>query len=151
MAVKKRKDRPEQGLNIDPAVQAYLSGGAQAEVNARRVAAMDLSQAQRRKRARDKARNRCYYDLPMDIGDRIAEIADEYGIPKSQLVAFLLDIAIRALDAGMDLRPYLRPSRVPRFEWFLALPEDEQVEITLKGNSGVERNWTGGWNGWNEG
>ena len=132
MAIKKQKDQPEQGLNVDPAVQAYLSGGAQAEVNARRVAAMGLSQAQRRKRARDAARSKATYDLPAELIARIDKVAAEYDVPKNQVAAFFLDHALRQYETGrVDLTPYLRPSRVPRFSQFLRLPEEPSDDWNL--------------------
>ncbi len=123
MAVK--KDAPLQDIEIDAAVQAYLARETQAEVNARRKKEMKLTRAQRRKREKDAARTKATYDLPETIKERIEVIATEFGIPKSQLAAFFLDHAIREYDIGrIDLRPYLRPSRVPRFESFLILPGD---------------------------
>jgi hypothetical protein len=131
---KKKKDAPLQEIGIDAAVQAYLGRSAQAEVDARREREMSLSKSKREKRKKDKARNRVWYDLPGEIIDRIAEIAAEHQIPKSQLAAFLLDRAIREYDAGeIDLTPYLRPSRIPRFSSFLILPGEVDSGWSISG------------------
>jgi len=127
MAVK--KNPPLQAIEIDPAVQAYLGAGQQTRLNERREKEMSLSKAQRAKRARDKARSKATYDLPAAIKEQVEQIAGEYRIPKSQLVAFLLDHALRAYARGeIDLQPHLRPSRVPRFEMFLQLPDTSNAD-----------------------
>ena len=130
MAVK--KDTPLQDIRIDPAVQAYLGIEKQTKVNERRVKEMSLTRAQRRKRAKDAARIKATYDLPEAIKLEIEKIATKYDIPKSQIVAFLLWHALRQYKHGdIDLMPYLRPSRVPRFTNFLVLPEESEEEWNL--------------------
>jgi len=45
------------------------------------------------------------------------EIAHKHGVPKSQLAAFFLHHVIQDYDKGsINLQPYKRLSRVPRFE-----------------------------------
>ena len=131
MAVK--KNAPLQDLGMDPAVQAYLGNGQQVRLNEQREREKSLSKSQRRKRKRDKARIKATYDLPAGIKEQVENIAAEYRIPKSQLVAFLLDRALREYAQGkIDLQPHLRPSRVPRFEMFLKLPEESKADEWMR-------------------
>ena len=125
MAVKKdKREAPLQEIKLDPAVQAYMSQGEQAEMDAQREKEVSLTAAQRRKRKKDAKRTRAIYDLPPLITNQIDAIAEDEGIPKSQLVAFLLHHALQDFAAGeIDLSPYKRFSRVPRFEWMLDLPD----------------------------
>jgi hypothetical protein len=127
MAVKKdKKNAPLQEINLDPAVQAYMGQGEQAALNAQREKEQNLTAAQRRKRKQDQQRVRAYYDLPLAIKNRVIEIAEGEGVPTSQLAAFLLQHALQTYQAGeIDIAPYKRNSRVPRFEWMLALPEQD--------------------------
>ena len=70
MAIKKDKEFPEQNVRLDPAVAIHLQNSAQAIADARRIKETSLTAAQRRKRAKDAARNKVTYDLPEQITDR---------------------------------------------------------------------------------
>lgn len=76
------------------------NGGSPARARARRTSA-GLSQ-----------RN---YDLPQQLADTVAEIADRLKCPMSSVVAWLI---LRGLDSSTldDLRATLTPARSPRFE-----------------------------------
>ena len=67
------------------------------------------------------------YDLPEHITDQINKIAAQFGdkgVPQNQVVAFLLDFALSQYEAeNINLNPHLKPSIVPRFSFFLALPD----------------------------
>jgi len=126
MAIKKDKEFPEQNVRLDPAVAIHLQNSAQAIADARRIKETSLTAAQRRKRAKDAARNKVTYDLPEQITDRIEAIAAQFGdkgVPQNQVVAFFLDFALRHYEENsIELDPYLKPSIVPRFSFFLDLP-----------------------------
>ncbi len=126
MAIKKDKEFPEQNVSLDPAVAIHLQNSAQAIADARRIKETSLTAAQRRKRAKDAARNKVTYDLPVQITDRIEAIAAQFGdkgVPQNQVVAFFLDFALRHYEENrIELDPYLKPSIVPRFSFFLDLP-----------------------------
>jgi hypothetical protein len=123
MAVK--RDAPKQKLQIDPAVEAYMSGDVgQQQASQIQKKEKSLTAYQRRKRTRDEARIKATYDLPVEIKRQLEGVAEEHGIPKSHLAAFLLDHAIRIYnDGGINLDPYLAPSRSPGFENSLVLPK----------------------------
>ncbi len=128
MAIRKGKDIPEQEISLDPAVAIHLQNTAQTLVDSKRHKEQNLTAAQRRKRAKDASRNKVTYDLPQHITDRLEDIAGQFGdrgIPQNQLVAFFLDFALHHYDEnGIELNPHLKPSIVPRFSFFLALPND---------------------------
>ena len=127
MAIRKGKDIPEQEIILDPAVAIHLQNATQATADTKRLKELGLTAAQRRKREKDAARNKVTYDLPEHITDRIEEIAGQFGdkgVPQNQVVAFFLDFALRHYDEdSIDLNAYLKPSIVPRFSFFLTLPE----------------------------
>lgn len=124
MAIRKGKDFPQQSIQIDPAVAVHLHNPRQNAVDAKRQKELGLTAAQRRKRQKDTQRVRDWYDLPVEVKKRIQEISDQYCIPKSQLAAHFLTRAIELYDNGaIDLNAHLKPSIVPRFKFFLDLPE----------------------------
>jgi len=60
------------------------------------------------------------YELPNKIRAKIDEVADELGIPKSQLVSALLIVGFDALEKGeLDLSNYLKPSRSPLYRYVI--------------------------------
>lgn len=111
---------------LDPAVDALLRDAE------RRERERKLPPRERKKRARERAKirerraRRVTYDLPPDLRRRLAAIAEEQGIPASQLVTWLLlrgleDLGDTAAERTARLRPYKAPSRSPRYEWNLLL------------------------------
>jgi len=124
MAIKKGKDFPQQSINIDPAVAVHLQNPHQITVDSKRQKELGMTAAQRRKRKKDSQRVRDWYDLPVEVKERIQEISGSFCIPKSQLAAHFLSVAIELYDNGeIDLNAHLKPSIVPRFQFFLDLPE----------------------------
>lgn len=61
-----------------------------------------------------KDRNRKQYDIPPEIDKAIKEYAAEYGIPESQIVAYLLVNGLLDID-NSDIWSRLRPSRSMRY------------------------------------
>lgn len=104
----------------DPAVQAILNG--QRAKQRQRT----MTPAQRRKAQRDGERNKATYDLPRGITDRIAEIAEVEGVPKSGVVAvFLLDAINRYDDRAIDLERFKQPSVSPKYSHVIEIPENK--------------------------
>jgi hypothetical protein len=119
---------------VDPAVDAIFG-----EVEERRNeiqltpeerAKLRLQRARERKRKaaekvriRDRRVNRVTYDFPPELRSQVAEIAEARSIPASQLAAWLLTRAFEHFGGEEDLtealRPYLSPSRSPRYTWNL--------------------------------
>ena len=130
MAVKKEaKNAPQQEIKLDPAVAAYMSNGHQAAADAQREKEVNLTAAQRRKRKFDRARTKATYDLPLEIKEKLRNIADTESVPVSHLVALFLHEAVRRYDAGeYDVTEYKEHSRHPAFEFALALPATDPSE-----------------------
>jgi hypothetical protein len=130
MAVKKdKKNAPLQEINLDPAVQAYMSLGDQAEMAAQIEKEKDLTEYQRRKRKRDAARVKATYDLTAWVKESIEKISTNHEIPKSNLAnVFLAEALARYVAGEIDLEIYKQPSRNPRFEWVLEIAASPPFE-----------------------
>lgn len=122
MAVKKPDERMDIPINPedDPAVQAAL-GPRRDGVYDKIARARKLTDAQRKKLARDAARNKVTYDLPAGLIEQIELMAkDVYKCPPSHLAALLLRQGLKAIASGeLNVYEHRVPSRVPRFEYFL--------------------------------
>ena len=90
-----------------------------------------------RERARQKTRKRQWkrvtYDLPPELARRMNRIADDKGISRSRLVAWLLTRALEEFGDSAEelhdlLMPYLGPSRARKYEWNLRVQLDERDE-----------------------
>jgi hypothetical protein len=120
MAKAKKERRPI----LDPAVAELLAGMEQ------RQAESQLPRKEREKKVRERAKiqarrdQRATYDLPPGIRSRIKELAEEERLPASQLVTLALFRFLSDFESGqVDLSEYKQPSRSPRYDWNLVLPE----------------------------
>ncbi len=119
---------PERKLErrpiLDPAVADLLSGLEQKQAETK------LPRREREKKVRERAKiqarreQRVTYDLPPHIRQNVKDLAEKEGVPASQLVAlallrFLRDLAQQQVDLGQ----YKQPSRSPRYDWNLVLPD----------------------------
>jgi hypothetical protein len=69
-----------------------------------------------RKRIRERQPNRATFDLTPKMRQKIADLAEKYGCPQSQLVALLLVHGIKAIFAGeIDPAALYTPSGSPKF------------------------------------
>ena len=123
-----RKDEEDRTIKIDPAVAHLLDEGRQ------RQEERSMSPSERKKLAKQREkmrqRNRKVLDLPEKITDRLKQLAEKYGCPESQVAAFLLAKGFQDLDdETLDLFPYLRPSRSPRYRNNLDIPHLEEGEV----------------------
>jgi hypothetical protein len=117
--------RKERRPILDPAVAELLSCMEQRQAEAQ------LPRKEREKKVRERAKiqarrdQRATYDLPPGIRSRIKELAEEERLPASQLVTLALIRFLSDLDAGrVDLAELKHPSRSPRYDWNLVLPEE---------------------------
>lgn len=93
-----------------------------------------LQDARRREQARaEKARakaasqadQRTFLLLPAALKAKVEALALGHGVPVSQVVAFLLFVALERLEDGeVDFGPYLEPSYSPKFDFELVHPAD---------------------------
>lgn len=110
---------------LDPAVAELLAGMEQRQIET------GLPRRQREKLARERAKiaarrdQRATYDLPPDIRARVKTLAEAERLPASQLVTLALVRFLQDYDAGrLDLGVFKQPSRSPRYDWNLVLPEE---------------------------
>ncbi len=88
--------------------------------------------AREREKIRARRPSRVTYDLPPDLRQRISALAEERGLPASQLVTLALLRFLKEFQAGaVALEPYQHPSRSPRYQWNLVYP-DELLAVLVK-------------------
>jgi hypothetical protein len=117
--------RLERQTILDPAVADLLSGMEQKQ------SLQQLSRKERQKKNKEHAKitarreQRATYDLPPAIRQQIKQMAEVNAVPASQIVTLALIRFILDINAGrVDLGDYKQPSRSPRYEWNLVLPEN---------------------------
>jgi len=114
----------ERRTILDPAVAGLLNDMENRQSDAA------LPRREREKKARERAKmsarrdQRATFDLPPALRQRIMELAEAERLPASQLVTLALARFLQDLSAGgLDLVPLKQPSRSPRYDWNLVLPE----------------------------
>lgn len=115
----------ERRTILDPAVASLLNDMEHRQSDAA------LPRREREKKARERAKmtarrdQRATFDLPPALRKRIMELAETERLPASQLVTLALARFLQDLSAGsLDLTSYKKPSRSPRYDWNLVLPDD---------------------------
>ncbi len=84
-----------------------------------------IRKAREREKIRARRPARVTYDLPPDLRKRFKALADERGLPASQLVTLALLRFLDDLEHGrVPLERYQHPSRSPRYAWNLVYPDD---------------------------
>lgn len=111
--------------SLDPAVADLLAGMELRQAEAQ------LPRKERERKARERAKiearreKRATYDLPPAVRQQVNQLAEELRLPASQLVTLALARFLQDYALGrIDLNELLRPSRSPRYDWNLAIPED---------------------------
>ena len=134
---------PEQKLvrrsSLDPAVADLLTGMEQ------RQAESQLPRRERERKARERAKiqarkeKRATYDLPPVVRQQINQLAEDQRLPASQLVTLALARFLQEYERGeIDLNELKRPSRSPRYDWNLFLPE-EMLPIAPRRKKSVKK------------
>jgi hypothetical protein len=115
----------ERRTILDPAVAGLLEDMEHRQSDAA------LPRRQREKKARERAKirarrdQRATFDLPPSLRQRIMDLAEAERLPASQLVTLALARFMQDLSDGeVDLSPLKQPSRSPRYDWNLVLPEE---------------------------
>jgi hypothetical protein len=118
------KDQRRQPL-LDPAVADLLNGME------KRQAETQLPRRQREKLAKERAKiqarrpQRATYDLPPAVRQIIKEMAEDEGVPASQLVTLALLRFLQDFETGIiKLGEMKQPSRSPRYDWNLVFPDE---------------------------
>ncbi len=108
--------------DVDPAVSALLGKQRQREGEKRLSPRERRRKARERERAKRRLAGRVNWDLPPALKERLNAIAEEEGVPVSQLATVLLIEGLRRLRSGeLQLRKYYSDS--PRFRFVLEVPE----------------------------
>src|SRR5512135_2792721 len=115
----------ERRTILDPAVAGLLNDMEHRQSDAA------LPRRQREKKARERAKirarreQRATFDLPPSLRQRIMDLAENERLPASQLVSLALARFLQDLSSSqVDLGPLKQPSRSPRYDWNLVLPEE---------------------------
>lgn len=113
----------EEAANMaDPAVSALLTQSERRRSEAR----LAPKEREKKRKERDKIRARrpyhTTYDIPVELRQKIRDLAERHGVPASQiatlgLLRFVEDVSGRQVDIDF----YKAPSRSPRYEYNLVL------------------------------
>lgn len=133
-------DFEETAQLTDPAVNALL------QQREKRQAEAQLPHKEREKKKKERAKIRARrpyhttYDIPVELRQRIKEIAEQHGVPASQiatlgLLRFVEDLADRRLDLGA----HKVPSRSPRYDFNLVIPMEEYPATFATSRRGKKR------------
>jgi len=99
---------------VDPAVADMLADMEKK----RRIASLPKSKQE--KARKDSVRHKAGMDLPIELHERLRAIAEKEHISVSGLAVFFLYRGTLEYEASrVDLSPYKRISRSPRFEYIL--------------------------------
>jgi hypothetical protein len=119
---------------LDPAVAGLLNDMEQRQSDSA------LPRREREKKARERAKirarreQRATFDLPPALRQRIMDLAAAERLPASQIVTLALARFLRDLGTSqVDLAVFKQPSRSPRYDWNLVLPEDLLPREEAKG------------------
>ncbi len=109
---------------IDPAIKSVLG---EDPLYGRMAKERNMTASQRKRAKADRERNRVMIDMPEDLQEVVDRIAEAEGLPRSQVVSWLLAIGLQHFDRGemIDARV---PSRSMRWEFTLDIPEIELPE-----------------------
>lgn len=119
-------DFGQELTQADPAVNLLLQRTEQRHQEAR----LSPKEREKKKKEREKIRARrpfhTTYDIPVELRERIKELAEAHGVPASQIATLGLLRFVEDLARGrVDLNRYKAPSRSPRYDFNLILPLEE--------------------------
>lgn len=132
--------KPVRRATLDPAVADLLAGMELRQSEAQ------LPRKEREKKARERAKiqarreQRATYDLPPAVRQRIRQISEDERVPASQIVTLALARFLQSYTSGESgLNDLKRPSRSPRYDWNLTLPEELLAESAARKKVPVRR------------
>ncbi len=110
---------------LDPAISDLLDGMEQRQLESQLPKRLREKKARERAKIASRREQRATYDLPPQIRQHIKDLADQLSLPASQLVALAILRFLNDHEQGLiDLGDYKQPSRSPRYDWVLKIPED---------------------------
>ncbi len=121
---------------IDPAVSSLLSGMEQRAAEAQLPRRERERLVKQRLKIQARREQRATYDLPPVLREQLRELAENLGLPASQLATLAIARFLIDYNQGsIDLEIYKQPSRSPRYDWNLVFPE-ELIPRTKKKKGG---------------
>lgn len=119
-------DFGEAARMADPAVSALLNQSERRQSEAR----LPQKDREKKKKEREKIRARrpfhTTYDIPIELRQRIKDLAEKERVPASQIAALALLRFVRDYDSrAIDLLGYKVASSSPRYDFNLVLPVEE--------------------------
>ena len=118
------KGKSDNRQPFDPAVTSVLGKDP---LYGRMAKERGMTASQRKRAQADRERNRVMIDLPVDLQDVLDRMAETEGLPRSQVMCWLVAIGLEHFDhdALIDARV---PSKSMRWEFTLQIPEAELPE-----------------------
>lgn len=111
MAKKRDEGYINFGGALDPVVSNLLSKSGDKQ----------LTPAQRKRKAADRARNRRVLDISPELDSQLEKLAEELGCPVSSLAVYLIQRGL-SVTTEDELKEARQPTRSMRFEYVLAFP-----------------------------
>lgn len=109
---------------LDPTVADLISGLEEKHAETQLPRRLREKKARERSKIQSRRDQRATYDLPPRIRRQIKELAENLRLPASQLVTLALMRFLEDYQHGqINLAEYKQPSRSPRYDWNLILPE----------------------------
>lgn len=117
----------------DPAVSALLNQGERRQSESR----LPQKDREKKKKEREKIRARrpfhTTYDIPIELRQRIKDLAEKERVPASQIAALALLRFVRDYETrAIDLLGYKVASSSPRYDFNLVLPVEEYGLLTRR-------------------
>jgi hypothetical protein len=108
------------------ALQGFVNGSGDPAGGYSRLPRNERRQkASARRKAKQRLPGRVNWDLPL-VKQRVVELAEQHGVPASQLASLLLLHALDELEQGqIDVDHRKRPSDSPRYHWNLDFSDFE--------------------------
>jgi hypothetical protein len=122
-----RKDKDSNLVDFsyperDPAVSALLTAAERRQAESRLPKQERTRKQKERRRQQERKAKRINLDLPVELKHRLMAMAENEGVPVSQLVAFLLIVPLREMeDERNPLWGYKIPSKCAKFDWVIDL------------------------------
>ncbi len=120
-----------------PDLSGKLETLEQTQAQAHRTPREQAQRQREQEQTQARRERRVTYDLPPLLRRRLQFLSEELRIPASQLAALAIGRFLNDYIAGaVDLGAYKQPSRSPRYDWNLRLPNEIVHGRRKKGGSG---------------
>jgi hypothetical protein len=117
---------PRQGF-MDEAVEGAFGDHAIFGDLKKKSKAIIMTPAQAREQERQRSRSRQIFDLPRSLVQALDICAENEGVPKSQLVAYMLTTGLKSYVEG-KVAFVKEPSKSPKFSFNLQINEPPEIK-----------------------